>query len=58
MTKVYSVQSAKSSFRAKGKRQQALQRDLHGYISCESPKLYKETSECTALYQLLANAEL
>lgn len=32
MTKAYSVQSVKSSFRAKGKKRQDLLRDLHGYM--------------------------
>lgn len=56
MTKVYSVQSTKPSFRAK--RQQALLRDLPGYVSSGSPKLYKQNPDCKALYELLDNAEL
>lgn len=57
MTKAYRVQSVKSSFRAKGRRRQALLRDSDGYISSESPKLYLQTPNCVVLYQLLANAE-
>lgn len=57
ITKVYSVQNAKS-FRAKSKRQQALLRDLSGYMSSGSPKLCKQSPDCTVLYQLLDNAEL
>lgn len=58
ITKVYNVQIVKSSFRAKSKRQQDLLRHLHLYMSCGSPRLYKQTLDCTVLYQLLDNAEL
>lgn len=58
MTEVGSVQSATHLSGQRVRDSNALLRDLDGYMSSGSSKLYKQTQHCTVLYKPVDNAEL